>query len=125
MSNGTLREAKAIDRIQKSIYYPYVHALKTDIRMSNGEIICPDIAIWHKEPAEENDAIITLPVAVIDVDSRENYGDPKLYLQAGIADYVVFNPLTNEARRYMDEEVYEIYQSPKMMEFKCGCKVIV
>jgi len=125
MSNGTVRESKAIDRIRDTIPREFVHLYRVDIRMNNGEIACPDIAIWREEPCEEHDTVTTMPVAVIDVDSRENYADPEFYFSGGIVDYVVFNPLTNEIRIYESATDYTSYVSPMELDLNCGCVIIV
>jgi hypothetical protein len=125
------RHQKAVDRIRASIHprpgstCGCIHASDIYVQFTDGSLKRPDIALFCREPDEQDDAVKLLPEAVIEVVSRGYEAKdleiaPRFYLSQGVKDVVVFDPSTllvlhvtaTEARRLL---------SPATIELACGC----
>ncbi len=132
------RHQKAIDRIRATIRATQratdagcecVHVSDVYIHFPDRSLKRPDIAIFCREPDEQDDAITLVPAAVIEVVSRGYEAKdleigPPFYLSQGVNDVVVFDPtslLVLHARR--DRTTRKV--SPQPLEFECGCSVTV
>lgn len=135
-----LKHQKAVDRIRASIESPPlesqveegcsgIHIANVYVGFSDGSLKRPDIAIFCREPEEEEEAITLVPEAVIEVISRGYEAKdleigPSFYLAQGVKDVVVFNPYTlvvlHLRRDYVARHV-----SPVELTFLCGCRCTV
>ncbi|HWP00205.1 MAG TPA: Uma2 family endonuclease [Methylococcus sp.] len=129
------KHQKAIDRIRATIEpvtaggCGCIHVSDVYVSFSDGSLRRPDIAIFCREPEEEEEAIKLIPEAVIEVISKGyEYKDLEIglnfYLAQGVKDVVVFNPYTLvvlHARR--DGARHEL--SPQAILLECGCRVTV
>jgi Uma2 family endonuclease len=132
------RHQKAIDRIRATIRVTKradnagcgcVHVSDVYVQFVDNSLKRPDIAIFCREPDEQDDAIRLIPEAVIEVVSRGYEAKdleigPPFYLSQGVKDVVVFDPtslLVLHARR--DGTTRKV--SPEPLEFECGCSVTV
>jgi len=129
------KHQKAIDRIRSTIESggargcACVHAYDVYVSFPEGSLKRPDIAIFCREPEEEDEAITLVPEAVIEVISKGyEYKDleigPSFYLAQGVKDVVVFNPYTLvvlHVRR--DGAMHGV--SPMEIALECGCRVVV
>ena len=92
---------KAVDRIRESINKfsaetdcECVHYADIYVQFPDGSLKRPDISVFCEEPSEKEDAVLTVPVAVIEVLSK-NYEKKDLeigipfYISQGIKDVVV------------------------------------
>lgn len=128
------KHQKAVDRIRATIRprpaapaCGCVHASDVYIQFPDGSLKRPDVAIFCKEPDEQEDAITLIPEAVIEVVSRGyeakdlEIGLP-FYLSQGVKDVLVFDPtslLVLHARRDSTRRA----TSPEMVSLECGCDV--
>lgn len=127
---------KAVDRIRASIKKistetncGCVHFADIYIQFPDGSLKRPDISIFCEEPEEEEEAVKTIPVAVIEILSK-NYEAKDLeigipfYISQGIKDVVVFDPHTEDVLYFKNGEK-QLLTSPVGIEFECGCGCIV
>ena len=90
----------------------------------------PDISIFCREPEELEEAVKQVPVAVIEVISK-NYEakdleiSPPIYLANGVKDVIVFNPYTDETTHFRPDQAPQIKTSPVAFELQCGCSCVV
>nr|WP_254899468.1 Uma2 family endonuclease [Methylomagnum ishizawai] len=128
------KHQKAIDRIRASIA-PVgpeaccIHASDVYVSFPDGSLKRPDIALFCREPDEEDEAITLIPEAVIEVISKGyEYQDleigPGFYLAQGVKDVVVFNPYTL-AVLHVRRDGTEQGVSPVDIMLECGCRVRV
>jgi Uma2 family endonuclease len=132
------RHQKAIDRIRATIEpFPsnanqschYIHVTNVYVALPDGSLKRPDVAIFCREPDEQEEAVTLIPAAVIEVVSKGYEAKdldigPRFYLTQGVADIVVFDPATLlvlHIRR--DRTVRHI--SPVQIELECGCRCVV
>ena len=130
------KHQKAIDRIRATIQpargtgCACVHAADVYIGFPDGSLKRPDISIFCREPADdEEEAIRLIPEAVIEVISKGyEYKDleiaPNFYLAQGVKDVLIFNPYTLvvlHARR--DGAAHHL--APVEIQLECGCSVTV
>ena len=79
------------------------------VQFPDGSLKRPDISIFCRQPEEIEEAVKSVPKAVIEVISK-NYEmkdlelAPPVYLANGVKDVVVFNPYTNEVLHFRDGE---------------------
>jgi Uma2 family endonuclease len=128
------KHQKAVDRIRASIRqspgHPCqcVHAADVYVQFSDGSLKRPDIALFCREPDEQEDAIRLLPEAVIEVvskgyEAKDLELGPRFYLSQGVKDIVVFDPATLlvlHVRR--DGTRREV--SPCALVLECGCEIV-
>lgn len=128
------KHQKAIDRIRASIIKPPpgsrecegVHTGNVYIGFPDGSLKRPDIAIFCREPQEEEEAITLVPEAVIEVISRGYEAKdleigPWFYLAQGVKDVVVFNPYTLVVLHRRRDHVAR-HVSPVELTLLCGCR---
>ncbi len=135
------KHQKAIDRIRATIEplpslgspadaaCACIHVADVYVAFPDGSLKRPDISIFCREPAEEEEAITLLPEAVIEVVSRgyevkDLEIGPRFYLSQGVKDILVFDPYTQlvlHARR--DRVVRQV--SPVEITLECGCRCLV
>ena len=129
------KHQRAVDRIRATIQggpagtCACVHAADVYVQFPDGSLKRPDVAIFAREPDEEDDAITLIPEAVIEVvskgyEAKDLELGPSFYLSQGVKDVLVFDPtslLVLHARRDSTKRMV----SPQTIELECGCVVIV
>jgi Uma2 family endonuclease len=128
------KHQKAVDRIRESIVKggqacSCVHAADVYVQFGDGSLKRPDIALFCREPDEQEDAITLLPEAVVEVVSKGSEAKdleigPPFYLAQGVKDVLVFEPstlLVLHARR--DGTTRQV--SPYSVTLECGCSLSV
>ncbi len=134
------RHQKAIDRIRATIQQGKpvdsrqsdcmcVHISDVYVSFPDGSLKRPDIAIFCQEPSEEDEAIKSVPEAVIEIvskgyEAKDLEIGPHFYLSQGIKDVVVFDPYTLlvlHVRR--DGTIRKV--SPVEIILECGCTCTV
>lgn len=126
----------SVDRIRNSIKKSIadsncqcVHFADIYVQFPDDSLKRPDISIFCQYPDETEEAVKTVPDAVIEVISK-NYEikdlelAPPVYLANGVKDVVVFNPYTNEIFHFRNGEKREMI-SPVEIELECGCVCVV
>jgi Uma2 family endonuclease len=131
------KHQKEVDRIRATIEpvetsaesqaaYPCVHAADVYISFPDKSLKRPDISIFCREPAEEEEAITLAPEAVIEVlskgyEAKDLEIGPQFYLSEGVKDVVVFNPYTLFVLHARRDEVAR-HLSPVKINLLCGCR---
>jgi Uma2 family endonuclease len=128
------KHQKAVDRIRATIQNPAsesqgckgVHIANVYIGFPDGSLKRPDIAIFCREPEEEEEAVTLVPEAVIEVISRGYEAKdleigPWFYLAQGVKDVVVFNPYTLVVLHRRRDHVARHF-SPVELTLLCGCR---
>src|SRR5262245_2882196 len=128
------KHQKAIDRIRQTIQIvatdpavcAYVHASDVYVSFPDGSLKRPDIAIFCREPDEEDEAVKLVPEAVIEIisEAKDLELGPRFYLSQGVKDVVVFDPYTLvvlHVRR--DGTTRQV--SPVDITLECGCSCVV
>jgi Uma2 family endonuclease len=130
------KHQKAIDRIRGSIRprspaepCGCVHAADVYVQFPDGSLKRPDVAIFCREPDEQEDAITLVPEAVIEVvskgyEAKDLEIGPPFYLAQGVKDVIVFDPgtlLVLHARRDGTKRLV----SPETLALECGCVAVV
>jgi Uma2 family endonuclease len=129
------KHQKAVDRIRATIRPPEkaacacVHATAVYVQFPDGSLKRPDIAMFRREPSEEEDAIKLVPEAVIEVVSRGYEAKdleiaPRFYLSQGVKDVVVFDPATLLVL-HVTATGAERLVSPTPITLACGCTCVV
>lgn len=103
-----------------------MHASDVYVQFADGSLKRPDVAIFCREPDEQEDAITLLPEAVVEVvskgyEAKDLEIGPAFYLARGVKDVVVFDPATllvMHARRDGTKRM----TSPVPIRFECGCE---
>lgn len=131
------RHQKAIDTIRASIgntpdrtgssgnRCACVHVTDVYVSFPDGSLKRPDIAVFCREPDEQEEAITLVPEAVIEVISKGYEAKdldigPPFYLSQGVKDVVVFNPYTLVVLHVRRDKVVR-HISPVKIELICGC----
>lgn len=96
------------------------------IRFPDGSLKRPDIAIFCQKIADTDEAIETVPDAVVEVVSKgferkDLEVGPPFYLSQGVKDVVVVD-LDRRAHHFTTRGV-EIYDPPRVLNLECGCTV--
>lgn len=99
------------------------------VQFPDGSLKRPDVSVFCQMPSETEEAVKTIPDAVIEVLSKKYEAkDLKIsvpfYISQGIKDIVVFNPYTMEVLHFKNGE-QRSFASPVEIEFVCGCKCTV
>lgn len=129
------RHQKAVDRIRASIRpaadvgCACVHVADVYVSFPDGSRKRPDIALFCREPDEQDEAIRLLPGAVIEVVSKGyEYKDPELgpsfYLAQGVRDVLVFDPQTLPVLHVRRDRAERLV-SPVTRPLECGCTVTI
>lgn len=129
-----LRHQKKVDAIRASIQpvnaaepCACVHYADVQVAFPDGSQKRPDIAVFCREPDEQDTAITLLPEAVVEILSK-NYEAKDLeigvpfYRRVGVKDIVVFDPETNTVLHYQGAATSaQTYQCPVTLTLQCGC----
>lgn len=129
------KHRREIDRIRASIKAhgappcACVHTSDVYVQFRDGSLKRPDIALFCREPDEQEEAIHLVPEAVVEVVSRGYEAKdleiaPPFYLAQGVKDVIVFDPtslLVLHARRERTTRSV----SPQTVTLECGCTVTV
>jgi Uma2 family endonuclease len=130
------KHQRAVDRIRSSIRPPTehgdqggcgcVHLADVYVQFPDSSLKRPDIALYCREPEEEDTPIALVPEAVIEVVSRGYEAKdleigPRFYLSQGVKDVVVFDP---DTLLVLHVRVGR-HVSPVALEFVCGCRCVV
>jgi len=129
------KHQKAVDRIRASIRKEEatpcacIHIADVYVNFPDGSFKRPDIALFCREPEEEEEAIRMIPEAVIEVISKGyEFKDleiaPSFYLAQGVKDVVVFNPYTLSVL-HVRKDGAEHHLSPREVVFQCGCRAVI
>jgi Uma2 family endonuclease len=134
------KHQKAIDRIRATIEVTSdlaesdrkcecIHASDVYVSFADGSLKRPDIAIFCKEPEEEDEPITLIPEAVIEVISKGYEAKdleiaPRFYLSQGVKDVVVFDPYTLLVLHVRRDRVAR-HISPVSIDLECGCRCVV
>jgi hypothetical protein len=132
-----VKHQKAADRIRNSIRpvegdsggCGCIHYYDIAVRFPDGSQKRPDIAIFCREPDEEDTEVTLLPEAVIEIISK-GYEDKDLkigvpfYLAQGIKDIVVLDPYSLKVRHFRQDGTKEM-TSPVEITLECGCRCTV
>ncbi|AIE85400.1 Uma2 family endonuclease [Fimbriimonas ginsengisoli] len=99
------------------------------VQFSDGSLKRPDIAIFCREPDEEDEAVTLVPEAVVEVVSRGSETkdlemNPPFYLNRGVKDVVVVDPYTGQVYHHRLEGVRRL-NTPIEIRLECGCLVNV
>lgn len=129
------KHQKAVDRIRETIRTAEttpegtgcecVHAADVYISFPDGSFKCPDIAIFCREPDEQDEAITLVPEAVIEVISKGYEAKdleiaPRFYVSQGVKDVVVFDPYTLVVLHVRRDRTQRLV-SPVTLSLECGC----
>ena len=129
------RHQKAVDRIRKNLDKSQsgdcqcVDIADVYISFPDGSLKRPDIAIYCREPEEQDAAITLIPEAVIEViskgyEAKDLEIGPRFYLSQGIKDIVVFDPYTLMVLHLRkDKAIRQV--SPVEIALQCGCRCSV
>ena len=130
-----LRHQRTIDRIRATIgptpganpdgggCYHFSDVL---VRFPDGSYRRPDIAVFCEDPPDVDEALTTIPAAVIEIVSPGyEYKDVVLgapfYLAQGVRDVIVHDPRSGVVTHVRGAGT-SIYQSPITLELLCGCR---
>jgi hypothetical protein len=118
-----------------------VHLADVYIHFPDGSLKRPDIAIFCREPDEDDTAITLVPEAVIEVISRGYEAKDleiglRFYLSQGVQDVVVFDPYTFICCKSKICRVLMLvlhihaggaarHISPVTIQLQCGCRCVV
>jgi hypothetical protein len=131
------RHQKAVVRIERSIMPPKgtdvscacFHLPDVYIRFPEGSLKRPDISVFCREPDEEDEAIMLVPEAVVEILSKGyeakdlELGVP-FYRSQGVKDVVVLDPDTGEVTHH-NPRGESHHMSPARLVFACGCECSV
>jgi Uma2 family endonuclease len=131
------RHQQAVDQIRASLHASSDeeggcacwHIADVYVRFADGSLKRPDIAIFCREPDEQDEAIRLLPEAVVEVvsagyEAKDLEIGPRFYLVQGVKDIIVFDPhtlLVLHIRR--DGTTRQV--SPVALTLACGCSLTV
>ena len=90
----------------------------------DGSLKRPDISIFCREPAEEEEAITLIPEAVIEViskgyEAKDLEIGPRFYLSQGVKDVVIFDPYTLVVLHVRRDGTRRLL-SPVRIDLECG-----
>ena len=133
------KHQKAVDKIRDSMrkaekdgdVCDCITAADIYVSFPDGSLKRPDISIFCREPAEDEqeEPIKQVPAAVIEVISKKYEAkdleiSPPIYLANGVKDVVVFNPYTMEIVHFRADGTRNL-TSPVEIELECGCTCTV
>lgn len=133
------KHQRAVDRIRATITPPprsadgdgcaCVHLADVYIQFPDGSLKPPDIAIFCREPDEDDTAITLVPEAVIEViskgyEAKDLEIGPRFCLSQGVKDVVVFDPYTLVVLHiHAGGATRQV--SPVPIQLQCGCRCTV
>jgi Uma2 family endonuclease len=99
------------------------------IRFADGSVKRPDISIFCEEPNAGQEALTTMPEAVVEIVSpgsefKDLQVGPTFYLSQGVKDVVVFDPRTSVVLHHSTTGL-ATHLSSVTLELECGCTVTV
>jgi len=97
------------------------------IQFADGSLRRPDIAIFCREPEEEDQAVTLVPEAVVEVVSRGSEIkdlelNPPFFLSHGVKDVVVADPYTGLVFHHRADGIRQL-KSPVEIKLECGCSL--
>jgi Uma2 family endonuclease len=134
-----LRHQKALVRIEHSIEAQTADGTRsrcgcfavpdTYIRLPDGSLKRPDLAVFCHEPPDIDEAYDVVPGAVIEIVSKDyeekDFTDnPPLYLKNGVLDVVIFDPRTKQVHHHRKDGMTE-HVSPVTLDLQMGCRITV
>jgi Uma2 family endonuclease len=132
-----VRHQRALNRVQRSLRSETgastacVHAASVFIRFPDGSLKRPDLAVFPREPDEQETAVTLLPEAVIEILSRGyeakdlEVGVP-FYQRMNVKDIVVLDPDTDTVLHYQaDQPTPRQLVSPVDILLACGYRCTV
>ncbi len=140
-----VRHQKSIFRIQQSISILQIeksiepsaddipcgcfHYSDIYVRFPDGSLRRPDIAIFCTDALEQDEAVTTVPEAVIEIvsagyEAKDLELGPLFYLAQGVKDVVVFEPLTETVIHSRRTGMMRS-ASPTTISLECGCIVTI
>jgi Uma2 family endonuclease len=129
------KHQKAVDRIRETIQVAAVpqgatpsaclHVADVYVAFPDGSLKRPDIAVFCREPDEEEEAITLIPEAVIEViskgyEAKDLEIGPHFYLSQGVKDVVVFDPYTLVVLHVRRDGAHQLV-SPVTIPLECDC----
>lgn len=136
-AHPSLRHQRAVDRIQASIRRlpgvmggcDCVHIAGVDTLFLDGSFKRPDIAVFSREPEEQDSAVTLIPEAVIEIlsagyEKKDTVIGVPFYLEQGVKDVVLLDPRTGEVTHHRRDGVRRL-TSPAPILLECGCEVTV
>lgn len=131
------KHQRAVDRIRATITPPpptadgdgCIHLADVYIQFPDGSLKRPDIAIFCREPDEDDAAITLVPAAVIEViskgyEAKDLEIGPHFYLSQGVQNIIVFNPYTLVVL-HIHAGGATRHVSPVKIQMQCGCQCTV
>lgn len=131
------KHQKAIDRIRGSIKRiggsesdcGCVHAADVSICFPDGSHKRPDIAIFCREPENEDEETMMLPEAVVEIlskgyEAKDIEISIPFYRAQGVKDVILFDPYTGNVLHYRRDGEQEL-TSPVRIHLECGCECTV
>jgi hypothetical protein len=133
------KHQRAVDRIRSTIIPPPrtadgdgcagLHLASVLVHFRDGSLKRPDIAIFCREPDEDDAAITLVPEAVIEViskgyEAKDLEIGPRFYLSQGVKDVVVFDPYTLVVL-HVHVGGASRHVSPVPIQLQCGCRCTV
>ena len=126
------RHQKVVDQVRATIQSTEssscecVHYADIYVAFPDGSLKRPDIAIFCREPDEEDEAVTLVPEAVIEVISQGyEFKDlelgPMFYLSQGVKDVVVLDPRSKAIIHSRRDGVVRL-ESPTRIQLECGCE---
>ena len=135
-ASPVFRHQTAVRRIENSIrpqasddaICQCVAASNVSIRFPDGSHKRPDIAIWCREPDEQDTEVTLLPEAVVEIlskgyEAKDLVIGVPFYQRVGISDILVFDPETNIVRHWRNGGNEKSYPSPVTLDLLCGCTI--
>ena len=134
------KHQRAVDRIRETIKRTEgdssrnldcscIHVADIYVSFPGGSLKRPDIAIFCREPEEDEEAVTMIPEAVVDViskgfEAKDLEIGPQFYLAHGVKDVVVFNPYTLVVLHVRRDDASHLI-SPVKITLECGCELVV
>lgn len=99
------------------------------VQFPDGSLKGPDIALFCREPEQDEEPVQLVPEALIEVVSKgyevkDTLIGPSFYLAQGIKNTVVFNPYTLAVLHARHRGTVHLI-SPAEIRLECGCVCIV
>jgi Uma2 family endonuclease len=136
-AHPSVRHQKAVWRIRSSIRRApgttddcnCLHIASVDTLFPDGSIKRPDIAVFCREPDEEDSAVTLIPEAVIEIlsagyEKKDTVIGVPFYLAQGVKDVILLDPTTGEVTHHRRDGVQHL-ASPAPIVLECGCEVTV
>lgn len=99
------------------------------IEFPDGSMKRPDLSIFCEMPPELDQAVASIPSAVVEVVSRDSRRkdyelNPPFYLKHGVLDIVVIDPIPGSVAVFTKSGRKDL-KSPQTLALQCGCLVDV